>query len=96
MLGLNNLQIVKKMNTKNLKNERPNLPKSNQERPKTDHNGQKKPSSSDGAVNNISRRGQLRVLARAKIACRIGAALNYPRQSQLRVVVGTKFEQKFT
>ena len=42
MLGLNNLQIVKKMNTKNLKNERPNLPKSNQERPKTDHNGQKK------------------------------------------------------
>ena len=96
MLDLKNLKIVKKMNTKNLKNERPILPKSNQERPKTKHNGQKKPSSSDGAVNNISRRGQLRVVAFTKIACRNGAALNNPRKSQHRVVAGTKFEQKLT
>ena len=90
------MEIVKKMNTKNLKNERPILSKSNQERPKTDHNGQKKPSCSDGAVNNISRRGQLRVVARTKIACRVGAVYNNSRRGQQRVVVGTKIEQKFT
>ena len=41
MLGLNNLKIVKKMNTKNLKNERTNRPQNEPRESQDAHNNQK-------------------------------------------------------